>query len=152
MARLNDDADALGSHGFVQSLCDLLGHALLQLEPVGERPDDPRDLAQPDHLSLGQISDVAGAEERQHMVLAEAVEGNALDEHHLVVVLVDHSAGDDVRRTDAVAIGQLAERSRYAARRRLQALPRRIFAQVGEQRLDQVRDWVALGELRLGHG
>src|SRR6266852_4749790 len=94
---------------------------------------------------------MAAAEERQHVVLAEAIERNVLDEHHLVVVLVEHSACDDVGRADAVTVGQLAERSRYAARRRFQALPRWILAKVGQQRLDQVGYGVALGELRLGH-
>jgi len=57
---------------------------------------------------LGSVPDVAGAEERQHVVLAKAVEGDVLDHHHLVVVLVEHRARDDIRGALPIAVGQLA--------------------------------------------
>ena len=110
MTRLDDYADSPRGQLIVQRLGDLLGQALLELEPVGEHPDQTGDLAQPDDPALWQIADMAAAEERQHMVLAKAVERDVLDEHHLVVVLVEDSARDDVRRADPVAVGQLPQR------------------------------------------
>src|SRR5712692_7215863 len=129
---LDHDSHSPGRDRLVQSLRDLVGHALLQLQAVGEGADDARNLAQADDLPLRQIADVAAAEERQHVVLAQAVERDVLDEHHLVVVLVEYSAGDDLRGTDPVPISQLSQRSRDANRGPLQALPRRVLAQLGE--------------------
>src|ERR1700730_1456768 len=123
MPSLNDYTDTPGRESVVQRLRDLCGHALLKLQPVCESPDEARDLAQPDHLSLGQIPDMAAAEERQHVVLAQAVERNVLDEHHLVVVLVEHRARDDVSRGDVVAVRELSKRPRDSAGGPLQSLP-----------------------------
>ena len=108
-------------------------------------PHQARDLAQPDHLSPRQVPDVAAAEERQHVVFAEAVEGNVFDQHHLVVVLVEYGAGDNVGGIDRIAVGQLSQRTRHPSRRRLQALSRRVLAELAEQRLDQLRNLVSMG-------
>ena len=127
----------------VERLRDLLGHALLQLQPVREDADQARDLAQADHLPSRQVAHVAGAEKRQHVVLAKAVEGDVLDHDHLVVVLVEHRVGDDVFGAQSVAVGELAQRLRHSLRRRLQTLALRVLAQLGQQRLDQLGDLVA---------
>src|SRR5712692_590307 len=47
---LDNDSDALRRNRSVQCLGDLLGHAFLQLQSVGEDADQARDLAQADHL------------------------------------------------------------------------------------------------------
>src|SRR5215510_1192020 len=59
---------------------DLVGHALLDLQPPREDVDEPRNLAQADDAALGNICDVTLAEERKEMVLAEAVEVDVLDD------------------------------------------------------------------------
>jgi len=126
-------ADAFGRHGLVERLGDLFRHALLQLEAMRKRAHQAWDLAQPHHFSLRQIPDVAAAEERQHVVFAKAVETNVLDDDHLVVVLVEHCAGDDVGRVDPIAVRHLAQCARHAIRGRLQTLPGRVFAELDEK-------------------
>ena len=60
-------------------LGDLVGQALLNLEPPGEDIHQAGDLAQADHTAPRNVGDVALAEERQEMVLAQAVEVDVLD-------------------------------------------------------------------------
>ena len=64
----------------------LMREPLLHLQPPREDVDQPRDLAEADHLLLRDVGDVALAEERQQVVLAEAVEVDVLDDHHLAVI------------------------------------------------------------------
>ena len=68
-------------------LRDLRGEPLLHLEPPAEHLDQPRDLRQPHDLAARHVGDVALAEERQEMVLAQASEVDVLHDHHLVVLL-----------------------------------------------------------------
>ena len=63
---------------------------LLNLEAAGEDVDEARDLAQANHLGARNIGDVALAEKRQQMVFAKAVEVDVLDDHHLVMLFVEH--------------------------------------------------------------
>src|SRR5204863_2649267 len=59
---------------------DLVGEPLLDLETSREDVDEPWDLAQTHDLAVRDVGDVALAEERQQVVLAEAVEVNVLDD------------------------------------------------------------------------
>ena len=81
-----DDGDAERLDLLADGLGDLVRHALLDLEPPGEDLDQPRDLAEADHLALRDIGDVAAAEKRQQVMLAETVEVDVLDDHHLVII------------------------------------------------------------------
>src|SRR5579864_136460 len=148
---LDDDANPPGRERPVERLRDLLRHLLLKLQAVGEDADQARDLAQANDLALRQVAHVAGAEEGQHVVLAQAVERDVLDHDHLVVVLVEDGACDDVLGAHAVPVGQLAQRARDARGRGPQALALRVLAQLRQHRLDQRRDLIARFELRPGH-
>src|SRR4029077_20814621 len=109
-------------------------------------------LAESDYFSLRQIADVAAAEKREHVVLAQAVERDVLDQHHLVVVLVKDGASDDVGGAHTVAVGQLAQRSSNSVGSVTKALSARILAQLREQLLDQLThpiDWLDLGHARI---
>ena len=59
-------------------LGDLHGEALLHLEPAREHLDEPRDLREPDDAAVRDVGDVDAPEERQQVVLAEAVEVDVL--------------------------------------------------------------------------
>ena len=59
---------------------------LLHLQATREDVDQPRHLAQADHFVAGNVGDVALAEERQHVMLAQAVEVDVPDDHHLVIL------------------------------------------------------------------
>ena len=53
VGRLDDDAHALGLQALHQEVGDLLGQALLDLEPAGVHLDDARDLGQADDAAAG---------------------------------------------------------------------------------------------------
>ena len=65
---------------------DLMREPLLHLQPSREDIDQPRNLAEADHPLLRDVGDVALAEERQQVMLAQAVEVDVLDDHHLAVI------------------------------------------------------------------
>src|SRR5438046_1758490 len=151
MPRLHDDATAPRFQGAVQSLGDRLRHLLLELEPVRVDLDQAGDLAQAYHLAFRQVPDLDVAEEGQHVVLAEAVEGDVFDDDHLVVVLVEDRVSDDILRLDAVAIGQLAHRPRHPLCGRGQALATWTLAEPDPSRLAEPGERAAVYRLCLDH-
>jgi hypothetical protein len=66
--------------------------SLLQLQAAGKDVDEPRDLAQPNHAPIRNIGDVTLAEERQQVVLAQAVEVDVPDDDHLVIIDAEQRA------------------------------------------------------------
>ena len=73
-------------------LGDLVGHPLLQLQPAREDVDQPRNLAEADHLAVRDVGDVALAEERQQVMLAQAVEVDVAHDHHLAIIDAEQRA------------------------------------------------------------
>jgi hypothetical protein len=73
----------------LQEVRDLLRQALLDLQAAGIRLDHARDLGQADDPSARDIRDRRRAEERQEVVLAQRVERDVLDDHHLAVVDIE---------------------------------------------------------------
>jgi hypothetical protein len=74
--RLQHVLDALG---------DLRGHLLLHLEAARVGLDHARQLADADHLAVGQVADVDLADDRRHVVLAMAFVLDVAQHDHLVV-------------------------------------------------------------------
>ena len=89
---------------------NLVRQALLNLQPAAEHVDEPRDLAEPDHLAARNVGDVALAEERQQMVLAQAVEVDVLDDHHLAIIDREQRVVQDFVDVGLVSAGQEPER------------------------------------------
>ena len=117
---------------------DLVRQPLLDLQAPAEHIDEPRNLAQADHAGTGNVGDVALAEKRQQVVLAQAVEVDVLDDHHLAVVdgeqgIVEH--GVDVR---VVPARQKPERLLDPYRRPDQPLSIRVFAELHEEPRDEI--------------
>jgi hypothetical protein len=73
----------------IKGIGDLAGQSLLDLQAAGEDVDHAGDLAQPDHLAVGQIADMRMAEEGQHVVLAHRVELDIAHDHHLLDVFLE---------------------------------------------------------------
>ncbi|MPN55710.1 hypothetical protein SDC9_203394 [bioreactor metagenome] len=96
MARLHDYADALGVNRFHDRLRNLLDQPLLNLEPPGKHVDDPRNLADPENLVVGDITDVTAAEKRQHVMLAQTEELNVAHDHHIVRLRREDRAVDHI--------------------------------------------------------
>ena len=103
-------------------LGDLVGHPLLDLQPPREHVHEPGNLAEPDDARLRNVGDVALAEERQQVVLAQAVEIDVLHDDHLVVVDREERVVEDFVDVGRVAAGQECERLLDAQRRPQPAL------------------------------
>ncbi len=112
MAGFDDHAYALRLDYFLDGLGDLGGEALLNLQAAGEEFDQARNLAEADHLAIGNVGDVHFAEERQQVVLAEAEHFDVFDDYHLVV-------GDGEERAFEQGLGIFG----VAAGQKLQGLP-----------------------------
>ena len=111
---------------------DLVGQPLLHLQPAGEDVHDPRHLGQAEDLAVGDVGDVGPAEERQQVVLAQRVELDVAHHDHALVRLLEHRVADRVGHRHPVALGEKAQRGLDPLGRLDQALPRRVFAQRGE--------------------
>ena len=74
---------------------DLHGEPLLHLEPAREHLDEARDLREPDDAAVRDVRDVDAPEERQQVVLAQAVEVDVLHEDHLVVADLEQRVVQD---------------------------------------------------------
>src|SRR3712207_776297 len=85
---LEHHADALGLQVAVEPAGDLGGQALLDLEIAREELDDACELRQADDPLAWEVADVGDAHEREQMVLAQRVEGNAGGDDELVVAAV----------------------------------------------------------------
>ena len=70
---------------------DLGGQPLLHLRAAGVEVDQPGELGQPGDLAVvvGDVTDVRLAVEADQVVLADGVQRDVLDQHHLVVALVE---------------------------------------------------------------
>src|SRR3954468_7425128 len=82
MARFDHHAHALGVDRLHHHLGDLLGEALLKLEPARKHIHQSRELAYTEDTAVGDIADMAAAEKREHVMLAEAIELDVLHDHH----------------------------------------------------------------------
>src|SRR6476661_3377077 len=71
MARFNDDADTLRRYFFFNRLCNLAGHALLNLQPPCEHVHEPRNFAEAEDFFRRQVRDMRFAEKWKHMMLAK---------------------------------------------------------------------------------
>ena len=85
MLRLDDDRHAVGLQRLHQRVGDLAGELLLELRAARVGLDEPRELAQPDDAPVRDVADGGDAVERHEVVLADAVERDVLQDHHLVV-------------------------------------------------------------------
>src|SRR5208283_2830748 len=72
VARLNDDADSLRLYLVHDGLGNLHGQALLHLQPPRKDIDDAGNLAEANHLAVGNVSDVATPEKREEVMFAHA--------------------------------------------------------------------------------
>ena len=87
-----------------------------------------------------QVADRGRAEERQHVVLAQRVEGDAFDHHHLGVTDVEDGAVDQSIRIDAVAAGQLEPHPMHTLRGAKEAFTIRVLADLRQDLADRALD------------
>jgi MFS family permease len=133
-----DDGDAERIELLPERFRNLVGHPLLDLQPSRKHIYEPGNLAQADHPRTGDVSDVALAEKRQQVVLAQAVEVDILDDHHLVVIDGEERVVQHLVDVGVIAAGQKAQGLLDARRRAKQTLTVWILAELGEQGTDQL--------------
>jgi hypothetical protein len=130
---LHDHRDAQRIDLLADGLRNLVRHTLLDLEPPGEDFHQPRNLAETDHSLTRDVGDVAPAEEREQVMLAQTVEVDVLDDHHLAIIDGKQGAVDHGIDVGLVAAGQELQRLLHASRRTNEPLAVRILSQLHEQ-------------------
>jgi hypothetical protein len=134
--RLDDDGDTNGCDLFSNRVGDLIGEPLLHLQAPAEDIDQARDLAEANHLRARNIRDMAPAEERQEMVLAEAVEVDVLDDHHFAVINREKRVVQHLVDVGRVSARQELERVLDPLGSVDQAFPIGVLPEAGEQLAD----------------
>jgi hypothetical protein len=81
----DDDADALGLQDLLNRLGDFRRQLLLDLQAARKAVDDAGQLGDADDAVVRQIAHMGPAQERQHVVLAEAHHADVAQHHQLVV-------------------------------------------------------------------
>ena len=150
VGRLEDDADTLWYQALLEELGDLLGQALLDLQATRVHLDDPWDLGQPDDPTARDIGDGCAAEERQQVVLAQRVERDVLDHHHLAVGDVVDRAIDQALGIHVVARGQLGVHPMHPFRGAGESLAIGVLADLGQDFADGGLDPVVSGRRLVG--
>ena len=90
-------------------------------------------LAEADDLGARDVGDVALAEERQQVVLAQAVEVDVLDDHHLAVIDGEQRVVEDFVDVHVVAAREELEGLFDALRGVEQPFAARIFSELGKE-------------------
>src|SRR3569833_2400237 len=94
----------------VEGARDLLSQTFLNLEPSGEHLDDPGQLAQANDPSVWDVCDVRLSKERQHVMLAQTVELDVANHHHVRgAFAVEQTRSDDVSDVHFIAARQPGE-------------------------------------------
>ena len=137
MRAFADHRDAGRVDGVANGLGDLVRHPLLDLQPPREHVDQARDLAEAHHAAVGDVGDVALAEERQQVVLAQTVVVDVAHDHHLVVIHGEQRAVEDFVDVGRVAARQERHRLGDADGRLDQPFAVGVFAQVDQELPDQ---------------
>ena len=132
MPRFNDHAHALRRNGLLNGIRYLPRQPLLHLQAPRKDLDEPRNLAQADHLALGNVGHVHLAEKRQHVVLAQREHLDVPDDHHLVVIHLEQRVAQNLRGILLVSLGEKGQRFLHTLWRRAQAVAIGIFAQARE--------------------
>ena len=108
--RLHDDADAERPDFVAQRLGDLTGQSFLHLQAARKDLDQARDFAEPDDAALRYVGDVTFSEKRQQVMLAEAIEVDVLDDHHLVIIDAEERVVEDGVDVGRITLSQKAKR------------------------------------------
>src|ERR1700733_5159654 len=132
MPGFDHDAHALGLNRILDGIYNLARETLLHLQAPRENFDEPWNLAQPDHLAVGDIRHVNLAEEWQHVVLAQREHFYVLHDHHLVVVDFKERVVQNFGWILRIPFRQKGHRLLDSCRGRNQPIPKWIFAETAQ--------------------
>src|SRR4029077_1056237 len=123
MPRFNDYPHALRSDSTLNRFSNLCRETLLHLQSTRKYVHQARNLAEPNHFPLRNISDVDLAKKRQKVVLAETKHLNILDDDHLVISHIEHRPKQSFVGILTVSLGQILHRTLHAFGGMQQAIP-----------------------------
>ena len=119
MPALDDDAHAVRRGNVHDFVGDLGREPFLNLQPPCKTIHDPCELAQAEDFLVRDIADVAFAEERKHVVFAQAVDLDVARNDHVVELGLEDRAVDNLSRGHRVAGREKFVGVCYARRRSL---------------------------------
>ncbi len=125
----DDHSNAVRLECLLDALEDLMGEALLDLEPTSKDVDDTRQLAQSDNFAVGDIGDMCFADKGQQMVFAEGIQLDVFDNDHFTVGLIVQGRSEYGIGILCIAPGQKLPGFGDPHRGLLQTLSVGIFAQ-----------------------
>ncbi|ULA64502.1 MAG: hypothetical protein LZF86_140027 [Nitrospira sp.] len=127
MTGFNDHTNAMRVQFGLEGLRDLHGEPFLHLEPARESIDDARNLAQSDDFLVRQIPHMHLAEERQHVVLAHAVEIDVFDDDHFIVLNREKCSVQELVDVAVIPLGHKREGLGHSLRRLEQSIAARVL-------------------------
>src|SRR5512139_3338340 len=133
MSSLDHYAHAVCLDGVQDSVSDLLGQPFLDLEPARKHIDKTGQLADAEDGTPGYIADVAAAEKRQHVMLAEAVYLDVADNYHARSLLRKTGAVDQRLRILLIARSKKSQRLGYPFGGFHQAFALRVLPYLSQQ-------------------
>ena len=140
MHGLDDDGDAQRLEGVLDTVADLLGQALLDLQAAGVGLYHAGDLGEPGDAAVRDVGDMGLADEREHVVLAQGEEFDVLHKDHLAVRLGEHGGPDDLVTVLPVALREELHGLRHALGGLEKPLARGVLAQQLEDGLHMGRE------------
>ena len=84
------------------------------------------------------VGDVAFAEERQQVMLAEAVEVDVLDDHHLAIIDGEQRVVQDVIDVRIIPTGEESQRLFHTRGRTRQSFTVGVFTELDQEAPDQI--------------
>ena len=139
-------ADTLGLQHVVDRVGDLRRHLLLDLQPLGVRLDDARELGDADDAPVGDIGDPGAPDDRGEVMLAVALEADAAQHDHLVVAFgLREGLGQDLLRVLVIAAKVFLVGARHARGRLDEAVAVGIVAGPADDGADRGLDLGAAG-------
>src|SRR5271157_1360738 len=139
MCRLDDHGNTLGLQHLVESIGNLRGHLLLDLQALGVDVDEPCEFRDADDPFVRQVGDMHLADDRSDVVLAMRLEADVL-QHDDLVVSIGFLKGllEQRDRVLAIAAEELLVRAHDAVRRADQPLSLGIVARPPDQRTNRL--------------
>jgi len=127
MLGIDDHADSAGIQYFLDGIGNLPGQPFLNLEPPCVHIGDPRQLGNTDYFVVGDIPDMAFAEERQQMVLAQGINLDVSQDDHVSGFCLEDGIVHDLVQTLGVTLREETECFLRPFRGSAQSFPAGIF-------------------------
>src|SRR5690606_14348831 len=113
----------------VDTIADFVGQTLLNLQSPRKNIDHTWDFAEPDDVTVRDISDMCFTKEGQHVMLAHRIDFDVLDYYHLAVLFFKHGTAQYMSSIKVIAVCQELQSFGYALGSFNQSFAVWVFAQ-----------------------